>query len=56
MHQMTCEPDSDFIWGLLVGQQGKISSGVFADSDKHIGNICLKSAHTSKKLSLEPPV
>ena len=53
---MTFDPNSDLIWGLSVGQQGKISSGVFADIDKTTGTLCLKSAHTSKKLSLKPPV
>ena len=39
MHQMTFDPDSDLILGLSVGQQGKISSGVFAYSDQHIGTL-----------------
>ena len=56
MHPMTFDPDSDLIWGFIVGQQGKISSGVFADSDEHIGTLWFKSAHTSKHLSLKPPV
>ena len=56
MHPMTFDPESDLIPGLSVGQQGKISSGVFADFDTPIGTLCLKSAHTSKNLSLKPPV
>ena len=56
MHLMTFDPHSDLIWGLSVGQQGKISSGGFADIDKHTGTLCPKSAHTSKKVSLKPPV
>ena len=53
---MTFDPNSDLIWGLSVGQQGKIISGVFADIDKTTGTLCPKSAHTSKKLALKPPV
>ena len=49
MHLMTFDPNSDLIWGLFVGQQGKISSGVFADIDKTTGTLCRKRAHTSKK-------
>ena len=53
---MTFDPNSDLIWALSVGQQGKISSGVFADIDKTTGTLCPESAHTSKKLSQKPPV
>ena len=49
MRLMTFEPNSYLIWGLSIGQQGKISSGVFADIDKTTGTLCPKSAHTSKK-------
>ena len=56
MHLMTFHPNSDLIWGLSVGQQGKIISGVFADIDKTTGTLCPESAHTSKKLSQKPPV
>ena len=53
---MTFDPNSDLIWGLSVGQQGKISSAVFTDIDKTTGTLCPESAHTSKKLSQKPPV
>ena len=49
MHLMTFDPDCDLILGFPFGQQGKISSGVFADIDKPSGTLCRKSAHTLKK-------
>ena len=56
MHLMTFNPDWDLIWGFPFGQQSKISSGMFADIDKPCCTLCRKSAHTSKKMSLKPPV
>ena len=55
MHLMTFDPNYDLSWGLSVVQQGKISSGVFADIDETTGTLCPKHAHPSKKLSLKPP-
>ena len=56
MHLMTFDPFCDLIWGFPFGQQGKICSGVVAYIDKPSGTLCPKSAHTSKKISLKPPV
>ena len=56
MHLMTFDPYCDLIWGFPFGQQGKISSGVFAFIDKPSGTLCPKSAHTSKIISLRTPV
>ena len=56
MHLMTFDPNCDLILGFPFGQQGKISSGVFAYIDKPSGTLCPKSAHTSKKISLKTPV
>ena len=56
MHLMTLTPYCDLILGFPFGQQGKISSGVFAYTDKPSGTLCPKSAHTSKKISLRTPV
>ena len=56
MHLITFNPDCDLIWGFPFGQQGKVSSGMFADIDKPSGTLCRKSAYTSKKMSLIPPV
>ena len=53
---MTFDPDCDLNFGFPFGQQGKFSSGVFADIDKHSGTLCRKSAHTSKIISMKPPV
>ena len=58
MHLITLNltPYCDLIWGFPCGQQGKISSGVFAYIDRPTGTLCPKSAHTSKKMSLRTPV
>ena len=49
-------PYCDLIWSFPFGQQGKVSSGVFAYIDKPGGTLCPKSAHTLKKISLRTPV
>ena len=46
-HLMTFDPNCDLILGFPFGQQGKISSGVFAYIDKPHGTLSPKSAHTS---------
>ena len=47
MHLINFDPDFDLIWGHPIGQQGKISSGMFADIDKLSCPWCRKSAHKS---------
>ena len=47
MHLMTFDSDFDLKWGHPNGQQGKISSELFADIDKPSCPLCRKSAHKS---------
>ena len=53
---MTFDSYCDLIRGFPFGQQGKISSGVFAYIDKPSGTLCPKSAHASKEIYLRTPV
>ena len=44
---ITFDPEFDLLWGHPTGQQGKISTEMFANIDKPSDPLCRKGAHKS---------